>query len=120
MATLNYRTINIDLLDPESPANFDLSTLHPLVTPVSTTDIQNTTAQIRQLLRGGDSDGALRGALENAPYGGDAGGKVGKICYCSACCGKEEESVRWARSLVLLVEGSAGVIGGEICQQAKA
>ncbi len=94
MATLNYRTINIDLLDPESPANFDLSTLTPLVTPVSTTDIQNTTAQIRQLLRGGDSDGALRGALENAPYGGDAGGKVGRFV------------------IVVLVVGGRRVVGG--------
>jgi actin related protein 2/3 complex subunit 5 len=27
---------------------------------------------VRQLLRGGDAEGALRGALESAPYGGDA------------------------------------------------
>jgi actin related protein 2/3 complex subunit 5 len=27
---------------------------------------------VRQLLRGGDPEGALRGALESAPYGGDA------------------------------------------------
>lgn len=26
---------------------------------------------MRQLLRGGDAEGALRGALESAPYGGD-------------------------------------------------
>lgn len=31
--------------------------------------------QVRQLLRGGDPEGALRGALESAPYGGDAGVK---------------------------------------------
>lgn len=32
--------------------------------------------QVKQLLRGGDAEGALRGALESAPYGGDAGVKV--------------------------------------------
>jgi len=31
--------------------------------------------QVRQLLRGGDAEGALRGALESAPYGGDVGVK---------------------------------------------
>ncbi|KAI9876184.1 MAG: hypothetical protein M1830_007068 [Pleopsidium flavum] len=68
---INWRTINIDLLDPESSANFDISTLAPAVAPVSAADIQSLAGQIRQLLRGGDAEGALRGALENAPYGGD-------------------------------------------------
>lgn len=36
---------------------------------------------MKQLLRGGDSEGALRGALESAPYGGDAGVKVGYFPY---------------------------------------
>ncbi|KAF1972008.1 Arp2/3 complex 16 kDa subunit ARPC5 [Bimuria novae-zelandiae CBS 107.79] len=75
MATLNWRTINIDALDPESPANFDLSTLTPAVTPLSTADVQSLAGQIRQLLRGGDSQGALQGALENPPYGADEKGK---------------------------------------------
>jgi len=76
MAQINYRTINIDALDPDSPANFDLSTLTPSVQPVSTADVTQLTGQIRQLLRGGDGEGALRGALENVPYGADARGKV--------------------------------------------
>lgn len=76
MATLNWRTINVDALDPDSPANFDLSTLTPAVTPVSTADVQSLAGQIRQLLRGGDSQGALQGALENVPYGADDKGKV--------------------------------------------
>ncbi|KAG9377399.1 Actin protein 2/3 complex protein [Pyrenophora tritici-repentis] len=53
MAAINWRTINIDALDPDSPANFDLSSLAPAVTPVSTADVQNSASQIRQLLRGG-------------------------------------------------------------------
>ncbi|KAL9094727.1 MAG: hypothetical protein Q9165_002997 [Trypethelium subeluteriae] len=75
MATINYRTIDIDALDPDSAANFDLSTLAPDVVPVSTADVQTLAGQIRQLLRGGETEGALRGALENVPYGADQQGK---------------------------------------------
>jgi len=75
MAEINWRTINIDILDPESSANFDLSTLTPAVQPVSTADVQTLSGQVKQLLRGGDQEGALRGALENAPYGADERGK---------------------------------------------
>jgi actin related protein 2/3 complex subunit 5 len=75
MATVNWRTINIDALDPDSPANFDLSSLVPAVTPVSTADVQNNAQQIRLLLRGGDNEGALQSALENPPYGADDKGK---------------------------------------------
>jgi actin related protein 2/3 complex, subunit 5 len=77
MANINWRTINIDALDPESASNFDLSTLTPAVQPVSTSDVQILSGQINQLSRGGDKEGALRGALENAPYGADEQGKVG-------------------------------------------
>lgn len=76
MANVNWRTINVDALDPDSPANFDLSSLAPAVAPVSTADVQSLAAQIRQLLRGGDNAGALQGALQNPPYGADAQGKV--------------------------------------------
>ncbi|KAF5852221.1 hypothetical protein GGP41_000935 [Bipolaris sorokiniana] len=75
MATVNWRTINIDALDPDSPANFDLSSLVPAVAPVSTADVQNNAQQIRQQLRGGDNEGALQSALENPPYGADDKGK---------------------------------------------
>jgi len=69
--TDNWRTINIDALDPDSSFNFDTSTLHPAFPPVSEAEIRTLSGQVRQLLRGGDSEGALRGALENVPYGGD-------------------------------------------------
>ncbi|PVH71868.1 Arp2/3 complex 16 kDa subunit ARPC5 [Cadophora sp. DSE1049] len=68
----NWRTINIDALDPESSSNFDTSTLHPAFAPVSENEVRGIGQQVRQLLRGGDAEGALRGALESAPYGGDA------------------------------------------------
>jgi actin related protein 2/3 complex subunit 5 len=70
--TDNWRTINIDVLDPESSSNFDIATLHPAFAPVSESEIRSIGQQVRQLLRGGDAEGALRGALESAPYGGDA------------------------------------------------
>jgi len=77
MSLINWRTINIDALDPDSPANFDLTSLAPSVVPISKSDVQATATQIRQLFRGGDSEGALRGALDTAPYGADDAGKVG-------------------------------------------
>lgn len=67
----NWRTINIDALDPESSQNFPLATLSPASPPVSLDEIRSVGAQIRQLLRGGDALGALSGALQFAPYGGD-------------------------------------------------
>jgi len=75
--SINFRTINIDALDPESSANFDLASLTPSVQPVSAAEVQQRTAAVRQLLRGGDSEGALRTALEGASlvYGGDARAK---------------------------------------------
>lgn len=75
MAQINWRTINIDALDPESSTNFDLSTLTPGIQPVATEQVQQLAGQIRQLLRGGDAEGALKGALENPPYGADDRGK---------------------------------------------
>jgi actin related protein 2/3 complex subunit 5 len=71
MAVQNYRLINIDAFDPESSTNFPLSTLTPALAPVSASEVQTLAGQVRQLLRGGDTEGALRGALENIPYGGD-------------------------------------------------
>ncbi|KAJ5092784.1 hypothetical protein N7456_008645 [Penicillium angulare] len=73
MSQINYRTINIDKLDPESSANFPLETLLPATLPQSETssDAANVATQVRQLLRGGDTEGALRHALDTAPLGGD-------------------------------------------------
>lgn len=85
MAQVNWRTINIDALDPDSAANFDLSTLTPGLAPTSSADVQSLAGQIRQLLRGGDSEGALRGALEMAPYGGDEKAKVRQCSRLRLC-----------------------------------
>ncbi|KAI4168316.1 MAG: hypothetical protein LQ343_006483 [Gyalolechia ehrenbergii] len=75
MTNINWRTINIDLLDPESPANFSTATLSSTVPSVSASEVQSLSSQIKQQLRGGDSEGALRGALEYPPYSGDTAAK---------------------------------------------
>ena len=82
----NYRLINIDRLDPDASTNFDLSTLVPADTGDtasirSSAEAQALAGQIRQLLRGGDAEGALRGALENVPYGAD---DRAKVWYCGS------------------------------------
>ena len=93
MATINWRTINVDLLDPESPANFDISSLLPSIPSVTASEAQTLSSQVKQLLRGGDSEGALRGALENAPYGGDAQAKVSNAStFKAARCSGEWKS----------------------------
>ncbi|KAJ5749155.1 uncharacterized protein N7511_010851 [Penicillium nucicola] len=73
MSQLNYRTINIDALDPESSTNFPMDSLLPATLPQSqsASDSANVATQVRQLLRGGDPEGALRTVLDTAPLGGD-------------------------------------------------
>ena len=80
MAAANWRTINIDLYDPDSSANFPIASLLPSSTlTTSASEVQSLAGQIKQLLRGGDTEGALRGALENVPYGGDSAAKVRRL-----------------------------------------
>ncbi|KAJ5514092.1 ARP2/3 complex 16kDa subunit (p16-Arc) [Penicillium fimorum] len=73
MSQINYRTINIDALDPESSTNFPMESLLPatLPQPASASDAANAATQVRQMLRGGDPEGALRTVLDTAPLGGD-------------------------------------------------
>lgn len=71
-----WRTIDIDALQEDSPANFDTSTLHPPLPEVSEADARALAGQVRQLLRGGDSEGALRGSLEAPVYNGADSAKV--------------------------------------------
>lgn len=77
MASTNYRTINVDAYDPESSYNFDLATLQPANLPAPSTSAESAqvATQIRQLLRAGDSLGALSSALETAPVAGDESAK---------------------------------------------
>ncbi|KAI2632288.1 Arp2/3 complex 16 kDa subunit ARPC5 [Hypoxylon sp. NC1633] len=70
-----WRTINIDALDPDSSQNFDTSTLHPPLPEISEAEVRQLNAQVRQLLRGGDSEGALRGCLETPVYNGSDSAK---------------------------------------------
>lgn len=66
-----WRTINIDALDPESSQNFDTTTLHPPLAETREADARQLNQGVRQLLRGGDAEGALRGCLESPVYAGD-------------------------------------------------
>ncbi|KAH0841275.1 hypothetical protein AYO21_04875 [Fonsecaea monophora] len=77
MANINWRTINVDAYDPDSALNFPLSTLLPANLPAPSTSSESAQLgqQIRQLLRAGDSLGALQSALETAPLAGDEGAK---------------------------------------------
>ncbi|KAI2611256.1 Arp2/3 complex 16 kDa subunit ARPC5 [Hypoxylon fragiforme] len=70
-----WRTINIDALDPDSSQNFDTSTLHPPLPEITEPDVRQLNAQVRQLLRGGDAEGALRGSLETPVYNGSDSAK---------------------------------------------
>ncbi|KAI1139594.1 Arp2/3 complex 16 kDa subunit ARPC5 [Hypoxylon sp. FL0543] len=70
-----WRTINIDALDPDSSQNFDTSTLHPPLPEIGEADVRQLNAQVRQLLRGGDAEGALRGCLESPVYNGSDSAK---------------------------------------------
>ncbi len=71
-----WRTINIDALQEDSSVNFDTATLHPPLPETSEPEVRQLAAQVRQLLRGGDSEGALRGCLEMPVYSGSEGAKV--------------------------------------------
>lgn len=70
-----WRTVNIDILTEDSSVNFDTSTLHPPQPEVSEADVRTLSTQVRQLLRGGDAEGALRGCLETPVYNGTDGAK---------------------------------------------
>ncbi len=71
-----WRTINIDALQEDSSVNFDTSTLHPPQPETSEAEVRQINAQVRQLLRGGDAEGALRGSLEMPVYNGSEQAKV--------------------------------------------
>ena len=73
MSQVNYRTINVDVYDADSSINFPMESLVPPTLPAPTTSSEaaSVASQIRQLLRGGDPEGALQAVLDTAPLGGD-------------------------------------------------
>lgn len=75
-ATLSdaWRTINVDALDSDKV--FDTSTLHPSLSEISEAEVRALNSQVRQLLRGGNAEGALRGCLEFPVYNGGNSAKV--------------------------------------------
>jgi actin related protein 2/3 complex subunit 5 len=71
-----WRTVNIDALTEDSSLNFDTSSLHPPLPETSESEVRQLSNQVRQLLRGGDTEGALRGCLESPVYNGNDLAKV--------------------------------------------
>lgn len=74
MAVPNFRTLDVDIFDPDSTVNFPLQTLAPeasLPAPTTAPAAAAAASTIRQILRSGDSAGALRAALTSAPLAGD-------------------------------------------------
>lgn len=71
-----WRTINIDALEEDSPYNFNTATLRPPQPEISEAEVRSLAGQVRQLLRGGDAEGALRGCLETPVYNGPDAAKV--------------------------------------------
>lgn len=110
MSQINYRTLNIDAYDPDSPLNFPLSTLLPSSLPAATNASEAAAIgqQIRQLLRSGDAEGALQGALDTAPLGGDEGAKqVHLSTVIEVLQGIRQSDV--ARLLAGLLKGEGGM-----------
>ena len=78
-----WRTINIDALQEDSSVNFDTTTLHPPQPETSDGEVRQLSGQVRQLLRGGDAEGALRGCLEMPVYNGTEATKVRTRAGCT-------------------------------------
>ncbi|KXH49122.1 ARP2/3 complex 16 kDa subunit [Colletotrichum nymphaeae SA-01] len=74
-----WRTINIDALQEDSACNFDTNTLRPPQPEIGEDEVRQLAGQVRQLLRGGDAEGALRGCLEFPVYNGPDGAKLEKL-----------------------------------------
>ena len=72
----SWRTINIDAYNEDSSVNFDISTLHPPQPEISEAQVRQLAGQVRQLLQGGDAEGALRGCLDTPVYNGTDEAKV--------------------------------------------
>jgi hypothetical protein len=115
-ATANWRTIDVDALDPESPANFAVAELAPAVAHSSAADVQAATAHVRQALRGGDGEGALRDALALAPFGAEERGKVRRSLSFFPPAGIAEKGKSgeqdWSLGLYLAPRGEMAKCGG--------
>ncbi|KAL4928365.1 actin-related protein 2/3 complex subunit 5 family protein [Aspergillus undulatus] len=114
MSTLNYRTINIDTLDPDSPQNFPIESLLPatLPPPANSSAAANTATQVRQLLRSGDPAAALIHVLDTAPLAGDEAAKqVHLATVIDVLQGIRQADM--GRVLAAALEGNGGVERGD-------
>ena len=114
MANINWRTLNVDAYDPESSINFPLASVLPsnLPAPSTSSEAASIGQQIKQLLRSGDSLGALQGVLETAPLGGDDQAKqVHASTVLEVLQGIRQSDV--SRILGELVKGEGGMGRGD-------
>ncbi|KAK0387997.1 hypothetical protein NLU13_4241 [Sarocladium strictum] len=111
-ATLNdnWRTINIDALTEDSSVNFDTSTLCPPQPEITEADVRGISGQVRQLLRGGDTEGALRGCLETPVYNGTNAAKEAHLQTIVEVL----QSIK-ASEMSPLLKGIYGSQGGSEC-----
>ena len=95
-----WRTINVDALDEDSPLNFDTSTLRPPQPEISEAEVRSLAGQVRQLLRGGDAEGALRGCLEFPVYNGPDAAKVRTPPTNTLCKDPTSKPDSWIKRLL--------------------
>jgi actin related protein 2/3 complex subunit 5 len=105
-----WRTIDIDALTEDSSVNFDTSTLHPPQPEISEAEVKQLAGQVRQLLRGGDAEGALRGCLETPVYNGTDGAKEAHLQTIIEVL----QSIK-ASDMSPLLKGLYGSQGGSEC-----
>jgi actin related protein 2/3 complex subunit 5 len=72
-----WRTIQIDALQEDSSVNFDTTTLRPPLPEVTEAAVREVSTQVRQLLRGGQAEDALRECLLAPVYNGS---ELAKVC----------------------------------------
>lgn len=75
-----WRRVNVDALTEDSSVNFDASTLSQPQPEISEAEVRQMAGQVRQLMRAGDAEGALRGCLQTPVYNGTDAAKVGGLC----------------------------------------
>lgn len=69
MASVNFRKIDIDALDPENQVS--AADFMPALRPVTMDEVVSKQQQVKQASSRGDHVGALSVALQDPPYGGD-------------------------------------------------
>ncbi|ANB14900.1 hypothetical protein AWJ20_2514 [Sugiyamaella lignohabitans] len=73
MATVNFRRIDVDALDPDNAPSEDV---YPQFPPVSIQEVTQIGSEAKSALSKGNFSSSLKLLLGSPPYGGDAQTKV--------------------------------------------